>query len=195
MDDVAELAQDAAVVIALGTCAAFGGVFALAPNPCGAMGTEAFLKGRGIATPVINIGGCPAHPDWLVGTVAHIMLFGVHKPSELDHLRRPKEFFGELVHETCPRRPDFVAGKFASRLGESGCLYMIGCKGPMSYADCAKRGFNSHTNWCIQNGSPCHGCTEANFPELLSPLYERITHERLGRFVVFKQPPAQARGE
>jgi len=181
---VEELGRNAMAVLALGTCASYGGVFAAEPNPTGSMGVQAFFQTKGIETPVINLPGCPAHPDWFVGTVAHIILFGLHKPNEIDDAGRPIEFYGKQIHENCPRRPDFDAGKFAKKIGDPGCLYKLGCKGPVSYADCPLRGFNNHTNWCIAAGSPCHGCTEPDFPDKLSPLYEKINEERLARFAL-----------
>lgn len=183
-DAVAELAAGALVGIALGTCAAYGGIFAAAPNPTGAKGLGEFLAERGVDLPVINVPGCPANPDWFLGAVAHIIMNGGFRPDELDEVGRPLLFFGKLIHETCPRRPDFDAGKFARNIGEPGCLYELGCKGPVTYADCPTRGFNSHTNWCIQAGSPCHGCVEPEFPDKLSPLYQKVTRERLSQFIV-----------
>ena len=184
VEAVEELGRSALAAIAAGTCASFGGIFAAEPNPTGSMGLQDFFSTKGIKTPVINVPGCPMHPDWLVGTVAHILLFGLHRPDELDSVGRPLEFFGTQIHENWPRRPYFDAGKFAKRIGDEGCLYKLGCKGPVTYADCPYRGFNNHTNWCIQAGSPCHGCVEPEFPDKLSPLYQKINEERLARFVL-----------
>ena len=183
-DAVAELAASAMAGVALGTCAAYGGILAGEPNPTGAMGLAAFLAQRGIELPVINVPGCPANPDWFIGTVAHFIMNNGFQPEELDEVGRPLLFFGKLIHETCPRRPDFDAGKFARKLGDPGCLYELGCKGPVTYADCPLRGFNARTNWCINAGSPCHGCVEPEFPDKLSPLYCKFTHERLQRFAI-----------
>jgi hydrogenase small subunit len=183
-DAVTELAQGALAGIALGTCASFGGIFAAAPNPSGSVSLMQLLEDRGVELPVINVPGCPAHPDWFLGTVAHFLLNNGFKPEELDEVGRPRMFFGELVHENCPRRPDFDAGKFARKLGDPGCLYELGCKGPTTYADCPARGFNNRTNWCIADGSPCHGCVEPEFPDRLSPLYRKITRERLSEYVI-----------
>ena len=69
-------------------------------------------------------------------------------------------------------------GKFAARFGEEGCLYELGCKGPYTSADCPERQFNNGANWCIKNGSPCHGCVEPEFPEVLAPLYEKLKPSR-----------------
>ena len=176
-----ELARDALAVVGLGSCAAYGGIPSGAPNPTGAMGIGELLEREKIDTPVVNIPGCPAHPDWLVGSLAAIMRYGLDA-VEVDEIGRPKAYFGKLIHETCPRRPDFDAGKFAKNFGEPGCLYELGCKGPVTYADCPTRMWNTGTNWCVGAGSPCHGCVEPDFPDRLSPLYRKIDEQRLEEF-------------
>jgi hydrogenase small subunit len=110
-----------------------------------------------------------------VGTVAAILLDGLPRPEELDEFRRPKAFYGKLIHENCPRRAYFDEGKFAQKFSDEGCLYELGCKGPVTYADCPLRLWNNGTNWCIGNGAPCMGCVEPGFPDVVSPLYEKIT--------------------
>ncbi len=180
-DKAAKLARSAVAVVAMGTCAAYGGIPAGEPNPTGAISIAEFLRREGIATPVVNVPGCPPQPDWLLGSLAVIMRYGL-EAVEVDEIGRPDIFFGSLVHETCPRRAHFDAGKFAKSFGEVGCLYELGCKGPVTYADCPKRMWNSGTNWCVGVGSPCHGCVEPDFPDRLSPLYEKIDEERLNRF-------------
>jgi len=177
----AELARSAMAVVGLGTCAAFGGIPSGDPNPTGAVGIGELLSREKIDTPVINVPGCPPHPDWLVGTLATVMRYGLNA-VEVDEIGRPKLFYGKLVHENCPRRADFDAGKFAKSFGEPGCLYELGCKGPVTYADCPLRMWNSGTNWCVGAGSPCHGCVEPGFPDPLSPLYKKIDEERLACF-------------
>ncbi|MBA7624461.1 Periplasmic [NiFeSe] hydrogenase small subunit [subsurface metagenome] len=176
---VEALAKDALAIIALGTCAAFGGIPAGKPNPGGYVGTDQFLKPRGIATPLINIPGCPPHPDWFVATVASVLLSGLPKPEELDEHKRPKVFYGKLIHENCPRRAYFDEGKFAKKFGEPGCLNELGCKGPVTYADCPLRMWNHGVNWCIGAGSPCIGCTEPGFPDLMAPLYQKLNDANL----------------
>ncbi|HDH97419.1 MAG TPA: hypothetical protein ENF73_06810, partial [Proteobacteria bacterium] len=104
---VVDLGRDALAVIALGTCACFGGIPAGKPNPTGVKAVMDIFKDEGIATPLINIPGCPPHPDWFIGTVAKILISGLPKPDELDDWLRPKEFFGSLIHENCPRRAWF----------------------------------------------------------------------------------------
>lgn len=173
------LARNALAVIALGTCSSFGGIPAASPNPTQCLSVEEVLKAAKINTPVINIPGCPPHPDWFIGTVASVLLFGLPKPEDLDEHRRPKAFFGTLIHENCPRRAYYDEGKFAKKLSDPGCLYELGCKGPVTYADCPIRLWNNGVNWCIGSGAPCMGCVEPGFPDLVSPLYEKIAQDLL----------------
>lgn len=170
------LARGSLAIIALGDCAAFGGIPAGRPNPTGCKGAKDILEQEKIDVPVINIPGCPPHPDWFVGTVAHILLYGLMSSDDLDELNRPKIFYGQLIHENCPRRPYFDEGKFAHKLGEEGCLYELGCKGPFTYADCPLRHWNGGINWVIGAGSPCLGCTEPSFPDITGPFYKKISH-------------------
>jgi len=178
-DRVADLGKDALAVIALGTCAAFGGIAAGAPNPSGSIGVQNLFKQRNISTPLINIPGCAPHPDWFISTVAGVLLLGLPKPEEVDEHKRPKAFYGQLVHENCPRRSYFDEGKFARNFSEPGCLNELGCKGPVTYADCPIRRWNGGVNWCIGSGSPCIGCVEPGFPDDLAPFYVKLTEDKL----------------
>ena len=175
---VASLGENALAVIALGTCASFGGIPAAHPNPSQCVSVTQALKGKNIATPLVNVPGCPPHPDWFVGTLASILLFGLPKPEDLDELGRPKAFYGKLVHENCPRRAYYDEMKFAKKLSDPGCLYELGCKGPVTYADCPLRLWNGGVNWCIQSGGMCIGCVEPGFPDLVAPFYEKMTSEK-----------------
>ena len=180
MDDrVAELARNALAILAVGTCASFGGIPAAAPNPSGCQPVKQFLDTRGINKPLINIPGCPPHPDWFVGTVASIILNGLPKTEDLDDNLRPLTFYGKLIHENCPRRAYFDEGKFAKKFGDEGCLYELGCKGPITYADCPSRQWNNGTNWVIGAGAPCNGCTQPEFPDLVAPFYEKLVDVEL----------------
>jgi hydrogenase small subunit len=190
----ADLARSAAAVVSMGTCAAFGGIPAGEGNLTGATSMADFLKREGIGVPVVNIPGCPPHPDWLLGTLVAVAMYGLEAvAADLDELARPKMFYGTCIHETCPRRADFDAGRFAKKFGDPGCLYELGCKGPITFADCPTRMWNSGTNWCIGAGSPCHGCVEPDFPDRLSPLYQKIDEERLERFRLFEIQPVASK--
>ncbi|MFA5307950.1 MAG: hydrogenase small subunit [Dehalococcoidales bacterium] len=171
---VIELSRDALAVIAMGTCASFGGIPAAPPNPTGCVSVQKALESAGIKKPLINIPGCPPHPDWFVGTVAGIILNGLPKPEELDDFLRPRAFYGKLIHENCPRRAYFDEGKFAKKFGDDGCLYELGCKGPITHADCPLRKWNGGTNWVIGAGAPCNGCTQPEFPNETAPFYEKL---------------------
>jgi hydrogenase small subunit len=171
---VADMARDALAVIALGTCAAFGGIPAAPPNPSQCASVREVLKAEGIGTPLINIPGCPPHPDWFVGTVAAIILGGLPPADALDEHLRPKAYFGKLIHENCPNRASFDEQKFAKKLGDEGCLYELGCKGPITYSDCPTRRWNGGTNWVIGAGAPCNGCTQPEFASPSLPFYEKL---------------------
>ncbi len=153
-------AKAADAVIAVGACAAHGGIPAAQNNPTGAVSVPHYLKEKGIAKPVISIPGCPVHPDWLVGTLVHVLKFGI---PQLDPLGRPAMFFDTLLHDQCPRFADYEREKFASTYGEPGCLFKLGCVGPNTRADCSTRLWNSGTNFCINAGAPCIGCTSEAF--------------------------------
>jgi len=187
----AKLAKNAMAVVAMGTCASFGGIPAGQPNPTGCIPMSELLKREKISTPLLNIPGCPPHPDWLVGTLVAVIRYGLDA-VEVDELARPKMFYGRNIHETCQRRADFDAGRFAKKFGDAGCLYELGCKGPITAADCPTRMWNSGTNWCIGAGHPCHGCVEPEFPDRNAPLYLKIDMDKLGRFLLLKEPAEKA---
>ena len=159
---VKETASKAAAVIAIGSCASWGGVAAAEPNPTGAIGAPEFLKG----TTVVTIPGCPPNAYNFLSTVIHFLSF--NKLPALDDKGRPKFAYGRLIHENCERRPHFDAGRFAVKFGDEGhrkgyCLYKLGCKGPMTYANCPAILFNEvgSGSWPVGTGHPCFGCTEA----------------------------------
>lgn len=169
---VEKYSETAAFILAVGTCAAYGGMAAGAPNPTQAKGVGEIVSGK----PVINLPGCPAHPDWIVGTVAHLLTHG--EAPRLDFVGRPRNYYKSTVHSQCPNRKNFHAKNiFATELSEQGCLYKLGCNGKMTSSDCPMRKWNSGTaegvgvNWCIGAGSPCQGCTEPGFPDAMSPFY------------------------
>jgi len=171
---VKELAEKADAVIALGTCASFGGLFAAHPNYPECVGIGEFFDKEGIDTPYLTVPGCPPHPDWFIGTVAQVVLYGLPGTDEIDDLHRLKLFYGTLIHENCPRRPHFDAGRFSKKLSEPYCLYLLGCRGPQTHADCPTRHWNNGVNWCIENNHPCIGCCEPEFPDGTSPFFRNI---------------------
>jgi hydrogenase small subunit len=202
MNGIARYAGRASMVIAVGTCAAFGGMAAGKPNPTKAVSVKGLL---GTSKPIVNIPGCPVHPDWVVGTIAYILKN--NKVPPLDANGRPKDFFGRKVHDACPNRNSYTGPNHHSRgqrctnchgrgleedplkpnqipafaLSEPGCLYGLGCKGVGAYADCPTRKWNSAAaatagvSWCVGGRSPCFGCTEPTFPDGMSPFYSTTT--------------------
>jgi len=83
-----------------------------------------------------------------------------------DELKRPKFAYDRLIHDHCPRRAHFDAGRFVHDFGDEAhregyCLYKMGCKGPATHAGCSTRHFNETPDvWPIGIGAPCVGCTE-----------------------------------
>lgn len=167
IDMVKMLGQKARYVVAIGSCASFGGPAAAYPNPTQSTGVQNVLPERR----VINVSGCPAHPDWTMGTLFHLALYG---EPELDSFGRPKMFYGETVHNNCPRRHYYDQGIFATDFGQKECLFRVGCKGPVTYADCPIRRWNDRYNWPIGCNSPCIGCTEPGFPDLMEPFHDHL---------------------
>ncbi|MFW6118724.1 MAG: hydrogenase small subunit [Planctomycetota bacterium] len=176
MEKFVELADRAALVLGVGTCAAFGGIPSGRPNPGSYRSAETVMGQRGIQTPVVNVPGCPPHPDWINTT---ILEFLTDDEMELDPLGRPKTIYGQLIHENCPRRPYFDEGKFAEKPGDPECLHKVGCKGPITYADCPLREWNNGLNWCVKAGGPCQGCTQPEFIDETTPIYQELAEDRL----------------
>jgi hydrogenase small subunit len=172
-DRVASLGRDALAVVALGTCGAFGGIAAAAPNPSQSISISELFQSRGITTPLVNVPGCPPHPDWFLGTVASVLVGGLPKPEDINEFGCLKAFYGKLIHENCERRAYYDEKKFAKKLSDEGCLYELGCKGPVTHADCPIRRWNGGVNWCVGCGGLCIGCASPGFPDLLSPIYEK----------------------
>ena len=172
LQTVRELGPGARHVIALGTCAAFGGPYAAAPNPSGSVPVQAVLD-----RPVINVPGCPVHPDWFMGTLVHLLLYG---EPELDNFNRPRLFYGETIHNLCQRRHYFDNGIFAGKPGEPWCMYKIGCKGPVTYADCPYRQWSGERlSWPVKANTPCIGCTSPEFPDGDMPFFEHLPDVQL----------------
>ncbi|MGZ4778323.1 MAG: hydrogenase small subunit [Thermoanaerobaculia bacterium] len=160
IDMLNEVASHSAAVIAIGSCASWGGIPSTGPNPTGAVGVDSVIKSK----PVVNIPGCPPNPYVLFGTVLEYATTG--KLPKLDAIGRPLFGFDRVIHDHCPRRAHFDAGRFATQFGDEAhrsgwCLYKLGCKGPVTHAPCSTLHFNEVVDcWPIGIGSPCVGCTE-----------------------------------
>ncbi len=170
---VLKAAANAEAVIAVGTCASFGGIPAAENNPTGAISLPDFFKKENINKTVVCLPGCPSHPDWIVGTLAHLLKFGL---PPLDNMNRPKTFFSKLIHDQCPRFPDYERENFAKIFSDDGCLFKLGCLGINTHADCTLRYWNSGTNSCIPAGAPCIGCASEDFASKSSFPFYRKNH-------------------
>jgi len=164
---VKETADKAVAVIAVGACAAFGGI--PRGTPTKGMPVSKFLPGKA----VINLPTCPVHMDHLMGTLVYFL--ATHKVPPLDKLNRPLLYYGMTVHDNCRRRAHFDEDRFLKDWNDpkqkDWCLLEKGCKGPETYSDCPIRRWNSGINFCMDAGSPCQGCAEPGFYEEHSPLY------------------------
>lgn len=154
-------AEKAKYVIAVGTCASFGGMSAASPNPSESKSIQEILDRK-----VINLPGCPCNPRWVIGTIAHIMMYG---EPDLDDKNRPIMFYSSTVHDNCPRRSYFDKGIFAEKLGDKECMFKLGCRGPITKADCPIDKWNVRINWPIGDNTPCIGCTNEGFPDRMEP--------------------------
>ena len=162
LDLLQEAAKGAAAIIAVGSCASFGGIPNAKPNPTGAVPVSELIKDK----PIINISGCPPIPAVIAGVLAHYLTFG--ELPELDDLGRPKSFYGETIHDRCYRRPFYDQGKFAKSFDDEGarngwCLFELGCKGPTTHNACATTKWNGGTSFPIESGHGCLGCSEPLF--------------------------------
>lgn len=162
LDMLQESAANAAAIVAVGTCAAFGGIPHANPNPTGAVSVSEIIKDK----PIINVSGCPPIPVVITGVLAHYLTFGTI--PELDALGRPAAFFGQSIHDRCYRRPFYERGQFAHTFDDEGarkgwCLYELGCKGPTTYNACATVKWNEGTSFPIGSGHGCLGCAEPDF--------------------------------
>ncbi len=209
-------AEHAKAVVALGSCAVNGGWMAAYPNAANATGVQGILKQHNIATPVVNVPGCPANPEWLMAILVQVLMMGgdkalvegdvkaVVKLLDLNDEGKPQGIFGQTIHDNCERRGHFENGEFVYEFGskeeELGyCLYPLGCKGPQTKSNCGVVLWNNRRSWCIQAGSPCLGCCEANpndpgdnWVEVNTPFYERHRDLHIGDW--FFQPTIVAGG-
>ncbi|MCB1927157.1 MAG: NADH:ubiquinone oxidoreductase [Rhodocyclaceae bacterium] len=171
MQIAAALAARARTVVAVGTCAAFGGVHAAPPNPSDATGLQydhaepGGLLGAdwrsGDGRPVINLAGCPVHPLTITRSLA---MLASDTPFELDFLNRPRVFYASTVHQGCTRNEYHEYDVEDHEPGGKACMYFnLGCQGPGTLANCNAELWNNRSSK-TRAGVPCFGCTSPDFP-------------------------------
>ena len=174
IDTAREVCGNATATIAIGTCAAFGGIPAAAPNPTGALSVEEAVPG---IRNLINLPACPANVENLTALIVYSLTFKRWPP--LDHYRRPLFAYGKTIHDNCERRAHFDAGQYVEAWGDAGhragyCLFKMGCKGPVASQNCPNVRWNDGTNWPIGCGHPCIGCSEPQFWDRMTPFYQHL---------------------
>ncbi len=175
-DWVEDLAAAAGIVVAIGDCACWGGIPANEPNPTDSTGLQFHKRAKGgflgpdfvskAGLPVINIPGCPAHPDWITQILVALAT-GRAEDIALDELHRPETFFKTFTQTGCTRVQFFEYKQDTTSFGEgtrTGCLfYEFGCRGPMTHSPCNRILWNRQSSK-TRAGMPCIGCTEPEFP-------------------------------
>ena len=178
---VRALAARARHVVAVGTCAAFGGVTAAGCDPTDACGLQydgeqpGGILGAGFRAagglPVVNVAGCPTHPAWVVETLVALALGEVGE-GDLDAWARPRSYADQLVHHGCPRNEYYEFKASAEKPSHLGCLMEnMGCMGTQAHGDCNTRAWNGYGS-CVRGGFACIDCTRPRFEEPGHPFAE-----------------------
>ncbi|HET7327822.1 MAG TPA: hypothetical protein VFJ14_11130 [Nocardioidaceae bacterium] len=171
------LAPKAWAVVAVGTCATYGGIHAMAGNPTGSMGLADYLgwdfKSAG-ALPIVNIPGCPVQPENFMETLAWVLYHaaGAAPPPPLDDMLRPQWIFGKTVHEGCDRAAYYEQSDFSLDYNSPKCQVKIGCWGPVVNCNVPKRGWMGGVGGCPNVGGICIGCTMPGFPDKFMPFMD-----------------------
>jgi hydrogenase small subunit len=178
------LAPKALAVLAVGTCATYGGIHAMAGNPTGAMGVPDYLgwswKSKA-GIPIVCVPGCPIQPDNLSETILYLLYqaTGQAPMIPLDEQLRPTWLFGQTVHEGCDRAGYYEQGDFATEYGSPKCIVKIGCWGPVVKCNVPKRGWMGGVGGCPNVGGICIGCTMPGFPDKFMPFMDEPPGSRI----------------
>ncbi len=183
------LAPKALAVVAIGTCATYGGIHAMQGNPTGAMGVADYLgwdwKSKA-GLPIINVPGCPVQPDNFMETLLYLLyqVAGMAPMIPLDDAGRPTWLFGNTVHEGCDRGSYYEQGDFATEYGSPKCLVKLGCWGPVVNCNVPKRGWMNGIGGCPNVGGICIGCTMPGFPDKFMPFMDEPPGGKLSSSVI-----------
>ena len=180
-DWLADLAAKARYTVAVGSCAAFGGITASGDNAAEATGLQQDGPKRGAllpeqwtspgGLPVVNVAGCPVHPGWVTDTLAQLAQ-GELRHEALDEFARPRSYTDHLVHHGCPRNEFYEFKASAEKPSDQGCMMEhMGCLGTQARADCNIRAWNG-TGSCLKGGYACINCTAPGFEEPGRPFTE-----------------------
>jgi len=173
LDIAKEVCSNAAMTLAVGSCASWGGIASASPNPTGAVGVGKAVPG----ITYVNLPGCPMNVENVTATIVHYLTFGALPAIDSEH--RPLFAHGKRIHDNCERRPHFDAGQFVRQWGDEGhrrgwCLYEMGCKGPEAYFNCPSIRWNQGTSWPVQAGHPCFACASTDNWDKFGPIYSRL---------------------
>src|SRR5229473_1821729 len=172
------LSPKATAILAVGTCATYGGIHAMAGNPTGAMGVPDYLgwswKSKA-GLPIVCVPGCPIQPDNLSETILYLLyqVAGQAPMIPLDEALRPKWLFEATVHQGCDRAGYYEEGDFANEYGSPKCLVKLGCWGPVVKCNVPKRGWINGVGGCPNVGGICIACTMPGFPDKFMPFMDK----------------------
>ena len=173
-DWIDRLAPKAWAVVAVGTCAAYGGIHAMEGNPTGCMGLPDYLgwewKSKA-EIPIVCIPGCPTQPDNIMDTLLYLLYVAAGRAPmiPLDERLRPTWLFGGTLHECCDRGGYYEQAQFADQYGSPQCIVKLGCWGPVVQCNVGKRGWMGGVGGCPNVGGICIGCTMPGFPDKFMP--------------------------
>ncbi|NPU09333.1 HupU protein [Bradyrhizobium sp. 83002] len=167
-----DLAPLADYVVAVGSCAAYGGIPAAGINPTDAVGLQfessdiggalgaGFRSRHGL--PVINVAGCAPHPGWIMESLL-ALASGDLTAGGLDAVGRPTFIANHLAHHGCSRNEFYEFKASAEVMSERGCLMEhLGCRATQAVGDCNQRSWNGGGS-CTKGGYACIACTSPGF--------------------------------
>lgn len=169
-DLIKALALRAKFVVAVGTCASFGGIGHDSATMAGGLQFTCREPGGLLdqdwrssgGYPVINLPGCPCHCDAVIGTLSAL---ASGSSITLDAYHTPVDWYGMMVHQGCTRNEYHEYRIEEKKFGEKGCLFFyMGCHGPLVKGPCNKVLWNRRSSK-TRVGVPCFGCTRPDFPQ------------------------------